>query len=490
MVRTLSPLPPGTLGKPVVGELRAWARDPVGFLWERYHRYGRIFKTNLGARHDGPVIFMIGPEANRFILHDRRDAFSWGKAAPQYLRVMFGDEPMAMKDGDPFLRLRTTIVPAFHPETLGRSFEFMKERAAAHLKNWTTEESITCFSAVRALMYEVTCQWLMGTPARAEDRGRLEHLWHTFTDVPEGRRDLPRAPDQQRWTQPFNQAEEVRARVSARFQLERYLKRVIAERRQQPTLDVISLMSQARDKQGLPLNDSEIVAQTMMLLAAGSDTTSAMTTWLFYELGRHPRVRAALREELRAVVGGAPLKWEHLRQLPYLRCVLKEVERMHSPTVGGVRIAVEPFEFDGYRVPAGWKVRDCAVLTHFLPEVFAEPEKFAPERFAPPREEDKRTPFSLIGFGAGPRHCTGQELAIAFMQTVAIEAVRNFDWTILPDQDLTPVLDRVFKPRSRLKLKVSARPEDDVAVPAAQNWQEMRRAMRLRAFRRGRLMGL
>ena len=50
-------------------------------------------------------------------------------------------------------------------------------------------------------------------------------------------------------------------------------------------------------------------------------------------------------------------------------------------------------------------------FSHMLPTVFDRPESYEPDRFAPPREEDKRKPFSFIGFGGGRHACIGQNFA-------------------------------------------------------------------------------
>lgn len=50
-------------------------------------------------------------------------------------------------------------------------------------------------------------------------------------------------------------------------------------------------------------------------------------------------------------------------------------------------------------------------FSHVLPTVFDNPLGYEPERFAPPREEDRKKPFSFIGFGGGRHACIGQNFA-------------------------------------------------------------------------------
>ena len=62
------------------------------------------------------------------------------------------------------------------------------------------------------------------------------------------------------------------------------------------------MLIQARDEQGRGLTDEQVRDQTLMLLAAGFETTSNALIWTVYLLARHPDVLARVRAELRAVL--------------------------------------------------------------------------------------------------------------------------------------------------------------------------------------------
>ena len=271
-----------------------------------------------------------------------------------------------------------------------------------------------------------------------------------FTYVPESRRDV------RDWrAAPGNQLRERildrQRKATAREVLRRHLGTIIAERRRPPSEGVVGLLCQARSQQRQALADSEIVAQALTALSADSEFTALTAAWLMYAPDRHPAARVRLRAEIDAAVGRRPLAWKDLKHLPYLSAVLKEAQRMHPVQVVPARLTAEPVEFDGYRIPRGWIVRYCIPLTHFLPDIFADPQRFDPDRFPPPREEDKRIPYNLIGFGAGPRHCTGRPFTLALLSALAVTIMQGYDWTVLPGQDLTPVLDNktTFKPEGR-----------------------------------------
>jgi cytochrome P450 len=73
------------------------------------------------------------------------------------------------------------------------------------------------------------------------------------------------------------------------------------------------------------------------------------------------------------------------------------------------------------------------MLTHRLPELYTEPDRFDPDRFALPREEDKKHPLALVGFGHGSHSCLGMEFAQMEMKIVLSTLLRHYDWTVKPD---------------------------------------------------------
>ena len=131
----------------------------------------------------------------------------------------------------------------------------------------------------------------------------------------------------------------------------------------------------------------------------------------------------------------------HLRQLSQMTNVLKEGERLYPPAGALIRGVIEDIEFDGYLIPAGWNVMIMPLLTHRLPEIYAEPDLFDPDRFAPPREEDTKQPYSLIGFGGGAHSCIGVEFAKMEMKLILGILLDKYDLVSdpLPDGVEYPV---------------------------------------------------
>jgi retinoid hydroxylase len=441
--------PPRSLGQPRVGEARAFAADPISFLWKRYLELGPVFTTDLGMPH----VFVIGPAAHQAVYEDFNDCLSAARAWPQYMQVMFGSHPYVLQDGAPMRRLKQLTSCAFREDTLAWTFERVMDAISRRLDYWAGGAPIRLFPEARSLVFEALWEWLAGPlPSDSSARDMLKGLHRHFTAVPHTnlwQRATPTLHDAMVARQQF------RIRVFAKAMLEHQLERLLNERRRRPCQDVISLWDQARDKQGRGMSDSEIVAHSLLFLGVGVDTVASMLTWLLYALHRHARVREDLALEMASIPDSRPLRPDDLKQLTYTHALLKEVERVHPTTLGSARTVVKPFELEGYRFPTGWRVRTCTVVSHMLPEVFATPARFDPMRFMPPRSEQSARPYSLIGFGAGTRQCPGRPFASMFLSAFVSLALKGYEWDIPVGQDVSPVYHNwsVFIPAHQLRVR-------------------------------------
>ncbi|KAK3038477.1 hypothetical protein RJ639_029775, partial [Escallonia herrerae] len=200
--------------------------------------------------------------------------------------------------------------------------------------------------------------------------------------------------------------------------------------------DFVQSLLELRDQQG-PGSSITLKHMKSLLLdivAAGTDTTSAMAEWVMGELMRHPEVLKKVHEELTSVVGLNNVVEEfHLPKLQYLDAVLKETHRLHPAAPFLVpRSPSQTSTVGGYTIPKGTKVFVNIWATQRDPQLWESPLKFQPERFL--RNADKLdysgNNFVYLPFGSGRRICAGLPLAERILPYVLASFLHSFEWKL------------------------------------------------------------
>lgn len=84
--------------------------------------------------------------------------------------------------------------------------------------------------------------------------------------------------------------------------------------------------------------------------------TTSLLSSLLYDLAKNPEKQEILRKEISNIkINGDYLETEHLKNLPYLRAVIKETLRFHPIVSGNFRAAGKNLVIKGYKVPKGVK---------------------------------------------------------------------------------------------------------------------------------------
>ncbi|PHJ61065.1 cytochrome P450 [Nostoc linckia z18] len=416
---------PGSYGLPFLGETLEIFRDLELYLWRRFHQYGSVFKTRvLGHKR----AYLIGPDANRLVLVEQAENMS-SRIGWYFLEPTFGNN-ILLQDGEEHRLTRRLMYPAFHGKAIATYFDIIQNIVEEFLKDWGEQGTISLNSSFRKLTLRVASRLFLGSQNKTE----VEQTSQWFTQLIDSSLAIFK------WNVPFTLYGRGQ---SARSKLVAFLNQVIAQRIKEGNLeaskDVLGLLLAAVDEDGNKLSQAQVINEALLLLFAGHETTASLLSWVIFELGHRPEWRERLRQEQLAVVGNNPLTLSHLKQFPELMNVLKETERLYPPVYAYNRGVLKDIEYAGYRIPAGWFVTISPMLTHRLPELYADPHRFDPDRFAPPREEDKKHPFALIGFGGGSHSCLGMEFAQMEMKIVLSTLLRHYDWTVKPDySEVTP----------------------------------------------------
>jgi cytochrome P450 len=178
--------------------------------------------------------------------------------------------------------------------------------------------------------------------------------------------------------------------------------------------------------------DDEIAANVMTLLLAGEDTTANTISWMIHFLMEHPRVQAAVQEEVDRVLGLTERGWGDpglADRLPYIEAVANEA--MRCKPVGG-HLFLEPNEdvqIMDVHVPKGTPILVLNGHVGTQEINFSQAEEFRPERWldAPEHSAPGHNTRAFMPFGAGPRFCPGRNLAMLQIKMVTAMLCRDFE---------------------------------------------------------------
>lgn len=145
-----------------------------------------------------------------------------------------------------------------------------------------------------------------------------------------------------------------------------------------------------------------------------------------------------LKKETREIGQGRLMITEDdLDKMPYLKAVLKETLRLHTPIPLLVpRESTQDVKLLGYNIPSGTQVIINAWAIARDHSKWEEPNEFRPERFLNSPIDYKGFHFELIPFGAGRRGCPAIQFAMAINELVLANLVYKFDLAIPSEECL------------------------------------------------------
>lgn len=400
-------LPPGPR-LPMPLQTAIWARRATWMLEQCMHRFGPTFTLEIA--YEGVWVFVTNPEDIKRVFTASPEVALAGEANRILLPIV-GENSLLLLDRGPHLQQRKLLLPPLHGERMKQYADDMREVAATEIDRWPAMEPHRLRLPFQAITLEIIVRTVFGVsdgPRHDQLSDRLRGVLDLGTDPKTLFALLALGPDRIRNAPVFKR------RIDA---VDEVIAAEIADRRNQGDLadreDILSLLLQARDEEDKPMSGVEVRDELMTLLVAGHETTANSLAWAVERLARYPSKLQRLREEVAA------------GEQNYLRACVQETLRLRPVIALVNRKLTEPFEIEGYTLPAGVKVAPCIHLVHRRGDIYPDPKVFRPERFL---EEPPGT-YTWIPFGGGVRRCIGAAFAQFEMEIVLEELIRRWDIT-------------------------------------------------------------
>lgn len=389
-------------------------RDPLHFLLEMSHQYGDSVSFNLP---DEKARLLNHPDLIEYVLLTNNKNFN--KKTPQFetFRYVAGNG-LLNSDGSFWLRQRRIVQPAFHQRKIARMVDVMQAESMNKCKQWEKSAAQKKIIDMEQEMLQLTLGITLKALFHVDISGREAELVKTIEEMLGY--VMFRAQVMVRvspgWPLPVN-----RRYRAALQRLDQLVYDMISARRQaaEPIDDVLSLLLEARDEDGNPLQDGLIRDEIVTLIIAGYETAASGMTWLWHLLDANPDAAHRLRLELNQVLNGRSPNLADFPKLSYLNQVIKEGWRLYPPSWVISRAVMEDDVIGNEPIAAGTLIIISPYTMHRHAHFWPSPEQFEPERFEL-EKANGRSRFAYIPFGGGPRLCIGN--TFAEMETMIIMA--------------------------------------------------------------------
>ncbi|MEU4464997.1 cytochrome P450 [Streptomyces sp. NPDC024017] len=441
---------PGPTGVPLLGSLGPWRRNTAEFLLGLQRDHGETVRMRLGPM---TVHQITGPEAVQQVLVKNHGNYVRGPLYEQFSVVM--GKGLLTSDGDFWRGHRRAVQPAFQKNAIRDIVPNIVTATNEMLDAWEAKAARDEPVDLMTEMLRLTLITLSRSLFAYDIEPSSRVLKHIVDDVVEVmfRRGTP-SEMLPSWL-PTDRKHKI-------SRIHRVFDKIVADVRQNYARtgegSLISLMEQAEDPvTGEPWTDQELRDELLTIYLAGHETTAVSLCWTLLSIANHPPVQEELDAEIAQVLGGDLPDKQNTDALTYTRMVVDESLRMHPPIWIFPRAAVGPDSLGGYDIEAGSSILLSPLVSHHNPRHWDNPLAFDPYRFTA-KAVKERPRMAYFPFGAGPRQCIGNTMALLELRTIVTMINQRFRLSMIPGHALqygSPVIS--LRPLRDVMVRLTAR---------------------------------
>ncbi len=255
-----------------------FTRDRLGLL-QRMAREGDVYGMHFGPF---PIILFNKPEHVHSILVEHAYDFDKGLAIHNTFRSVIGDGIFS-SEGDFHRQQRKLMAPPFQPRHIASYAGIMGHYGEQIQQTWPDNAVIDVDRQMTNLTMSIIGKALFDADVFTETDELGAAMTVATEYVTHASSTLLPAPYS--WPTPLNRRTHKAIQV-----LRSRIQRFIDERRNHPTErnDFLSILLQARDEDGYPMSDVQLMAECLTLFGARHETTATALAWTWYLLCQHP----------------------------------------------------------------------------------------------------------------------------------------------------------------------------------------------------------
>ncbi|XP_004511997.1 cytochrome P450 71D8-like [Cicer arietinum] len=440
-------LPPGPMKLPFIGNLHQIAS--LGSLPHRAfqqlaHKYGPIMHLKLGQIS---TIVITSPKLAKEILKTHDIVFANRPHLESAHIMSYGSKDIAFSPyGDYYRQMRKICMLELLSAKRVQSFSYIREDETnifIELIKSSAGSEVNLTNRIFSLVSSIVSRSAFGD--KTEDQDEFVRVIRKTIESVGGLEPADLFPsmkyiihvltgNKSKLEKMQKQSDKILEIIVGKHQEKQRRAKEGSDEEQEDLVDVL-LRVQQSGTLDIPITTSNIKAIIFDTFAAGTDTTTSTIVWAMAELMKNPRVMEKLQSELRDACKGKEIITEvDVQDLPYLKLVIKETLRLHSPTPLLLpRESTQLTNIGGYDIPKKTKVMVNVWAMARDPYYWNDAEMFIPERFDANSIDYKGNHFEYLPFGAGRRICPGMSFGIAGIMLPLALLLYHFDWK-LPNQ--------------------------------------------------------
>lgn len=440
---------PTTLpGLPLAGNILDIARNPLEFAERLQRDYGDFAAFSLGKGNK--TVLISDPNAVKQVLLETGKSYNRGD--PTYaMRTVLGNG-LVTSEGDFWKRQRKLAAPAFQHNSLNRYADLMVTYTQEMMVRWQSGTVYDIYEEMTLLAQRIIMKALFDVDVQESAKkagSAFDAMMHGLGAQMKGLEAL--LPS----FVPTPTRQKMHAGVDY---INGLLMELIEKRRTEGSTeqDLLTMLMDARDEEGNPMSDTQLLDEIRTLYLAGHETTANTLSWSWLLLSQEPQVYAKLEAEIDAVLQGRAATFEDVQQLPYCNAVIKESLRCYPAAWVFQRMALEDVDISGYAIPKGTFIWISPWVLHHDARWFEDPNAFMPERWLKEKHEQPLRE-AYIPFGGGPRICIGNGFAMMEGVLLLATMVQHYRVALLPNHPVEIGVAGTIRPKHGVKATVTAR---------------------------------
>lgn len=403
-------------GMPLIGNVIPFVRDLLHYPLRLYHELGPVYQMAIPTYDP---VFVFECDALRDIFEKQHRFF---KKSPDYttLKLTLGNG-LLTNDGPTWKPIRQLIQPVLFDSGIQAFIRITNQHVMRWTESVTPQTPINLHTTIKRLTLGIATEAFFGspvdqmgidTPKLVDDLNRLGAIKMRFP-----RHLIP-------YWMPTPLHLQLRSIIGK-------IDREIYRHLDNPNPETGTLLHLFLRHPGL--SDTEKRDELITFLIAGYETTANSMMAILALLATHPDIQNQVRDEV-DFHDLDPIAFKSWRtQLPFLHATIQESLRLYPPAWIMGRQSKMDVAIGDYHIQRGTNVIVDTYVLHRIPEYWPKPNDFKPDRFMTALADK----MMYLPFGAGPRICIGQHMAMIELTTMIHTLLRQFK--ILPAQStITP----------------------------------------------------